>query len=174
MFPNFIITMFFVFIFLLFQIFVFRVSGFKCFTTMSSTCPKNVITSWNTNDNMADNLMKWIKSVTFEQTSKNEASGKHCKTITIKENDFFSQMAPEIYSPNITMFGKVSHNDDGKNWQPSQRVFVGPIWATLNDQFEWIVENENGMKAMLSTEALIHNGLYYGTIDNDDLNLGKL
>jgi len=81
-------------------------------------------------------------------------------------------MAHEIYSPNITMFGKVAHNDDGKDWQPSQRVFVGPIWATLNDQFEWIVENENGMKAMLSTEALIHNGLYYGTIDNDDLNLG--
>jgi len=89
MFSNFFVTMIFVFIFLLFQIFVFRVSGFKCFTTMSSTCPNNLITLWNTNNEMSDNLMKWIKSVTFEQTSENKASGKHCKTIAIKENHSF-------------------------------------------------------------------------------------
>ena len=140
---------------------------------MTSTCPDNVVTSWNTNDKISDNLMKWIKGVTFHKPGKDVANGKHCKTISTKKNDFFSLMAREIYSPNVNILGKVAHHDDDKDREPSRRKFVGPIWATMNDQFEWIFENnkQNKLEAKLSTEALLHNGLYYGTLDNDVLSL---
>ena len=165
-----------VFILLLVQIVVFRVSGFVCYTRMTSTCPDNVITSWNTNKNVPGSLRQWIKSVTVEVLNdKNAAIGKHCKTITVKKSDFFSKLEIYVYAPTVTILGKVNDSDHGADINPKQRAFVGPIWATINDQFEWKLENpwKNGAKAKLDSAALLHNGLYYGAIDNDEMSIGK-
>ena len=176
MYLSFLFSTSIVFSLLFLQICIFRVSGFTCYTRMISTCPDNVITSWNTDRYISDNLKAWFKTLTFQKTTPiNYANGKHCKTITIKKNDYFSQMAPEIYSPNITILGKINHADNGKDWNPKRRDFVGPVWVTINDQFEWKLDDVLGNSIKISSElkTLMHNGIYYGTIDNDELNIGK-
>ena len=172
---SFMLAISIVFILLLVQIVVYRVSGFVCYTRMTSTCPDNVITPWNANKHVPDNLLQWIKSVTVEVLTKNVAVGKHCKTITVKKSDFFSKLEWNVYSPNVTILGKVNDKDVGADINPKQRAFIGPIWATINDQFEWKLENpwKNVAKAKLDTKAVLHNGLYYGAIDNDEMRIGK-
>ena len=49
----------------------------------------------------------------------------------------------------------------------------GPIWADLNNRHEWIIdENSKGLSARLSDDAILGNGLYYGSLSGDDMKLG--
>ena len=153
---------------------------FECSTYMTSTCQNNKITKWN-HKNIEDNLKEWITSVSVTHLNDSEAMkwknqgidsrGKHCKTIAVKRNEFFYRYAPEIYSPNITVLGKLSHEDDGKN--PLLKRFVGPVWADINDQYEWVIDTREGGTSGLSNDAVLHNGLYYGVLDNDYMKIGK-
>ena len=158
------------------------ISTFECFTYMASTCRNNVVTKWN-NQNIGRNLKEWIKSVSVEKIDEHSAllwkdqehhsRGNHCKTITIKKNDFFSSMAPEIYSSNVTILGKIHHSDKGNDWEPKERQFVGPVWATINDQAEWYIDEMEGVVSALSQEAKLHNGFYYGILDNEYMKIRK-
>ena len=157
--------------------------AFKCFTYMTSTCRNDVITKWNKN-NIGQNLKQWVKSVSIEkidektaelwsQTQDYHKGGKHCKTITTRWNDVFPDTDPELYSPNITILGKVTHRDDGKNWEPRQRKFIGPIWATINDQYEWYIDDKDGQTSGLSNGSKLHNGFYYGILNNEHMKIGR-
>ena len=156
--------------------------AFTCFTYMTSTCRNDVVTKWN-QQNIGENLKQWIKSVSIEkidkktaelwnQTQQHHMRGKHCKTVTTKWNEVFPDMDPELFSPNITILGKVPHEDDGKNWEPRERKFIGPIWATINDQYEWYVDDKLGQTSGLSEGSMLHNGVYYGILNNEDLKIG--
>ena len=155
-------------------------STFECFTYMNSTCRNNVVGKWN-KQHVGRNLKEWIKSVSVEKLDENTAlswkhqgtRGKHCKTITIKKNDFFSSMAPRIYSSNVTILGKIYHDDEGKDWEPEQRRFFGPVWATINDQVEWYIDEKEGVVSGISEDARLHNGFYYGILDNKYMKIRK-
>ena len=148
---------------------------------MTSTCPNNVVTGWNKND-IGKSLKLWITSVSIEKVDLHTAifwknqpyqyRGKHCKTISIKKNDIFTNMVPDTFSSNITILGKVTHDDDGKDFEPKERNFIGPIWATINDQFEWYIGDKEGDTSGLSRNATLHNGLYYGILNNEQMTIG--
>ena len=161
------------------------VSTFECLTYMTSTCQNDKITKWNTK-NIAKHLKEWIRSVSVEDindsrevNSKNQEiynRGKYCKTIAVKRNEYFYRYAPEVYSPNITILGKLSHEDCGNN--SLQKIFVGPVWADINHQDEWRTKDDKdgrreGVISGLSNDALLHNGLYYGILNNGNMKIGK-
>ena len=112
---------------------------FECFTYITSTCSNNVVSKWN-KDDVGKSLQQWVKSISIKKLHKktfdfgdenqqDHSKGKHCKTVTITRNDTFSKFDPDLYSSKITILGKVTHDDDGKNWYPTSRTFYGPIWA---------------------------------------------
>ena len=157
-------------------------AAFKCFTYMTSTCRNGVVTKWNKH-NIGENLKQWVKSVSIEkidektaelwtQTQDDHKRGNHCKTTTTRWKEVFPDMDPELYSPFITILGKITHQDDGKNWEPRQRKFIGPIWATINDPYEWKVDQKEGGTPGLSENSTLHNGFYYGTLNNEDMKIG--
>ena len=51
---------------------------------------------------------------------------------------------------------------------------IGPIWADMHNGHEWNIKQTPGkhLSAHVSSEALFGNGLYYGTLNNDQLRLG--
>ena len=161
-------------------------SSFECFTSITSTCDNNVVTAWNKR-NVFKQLKTWIKSVRINRINESHPNslendryntqGRNCKTISVKKNDIFTSMAPEMFSDDITILGKVTHDDDGKSWTPKQRKFVGPIWATVNDQFEWYIDGVHlegtGETSKLIEGARMHNGFYYGTLDNEQMKIGN-
>ena len=59
----------------------------------------------------------------------------------------------------------------------TQRVtlqFQGPIWADLNNHFEWSFKYyPDKISAKLSPDAILRNGLYYGFLNNNELKIGK-
>ena len=156
------------------------VATFECLTFMNSTCPNNVLTEWN-NLNVGKNLKEWIQSVTVEILDQNTAlawkllstRGNHCKTISITRYDYFAQFDPELYSSNVTILGKIDPNDDGQDWFPYERQFVGPIWAAINDPWEWYIHEEDKVISGLVDDATLHNGFYYGILNNEYLRIGK-
>ena len=57
---------------------------------------------------------------------------------------------------------------------PMKLQFDGSVWADLNNDHEWIIENfENKMSAKLSPDAILRNGLYYGKLDNHEMKIGQ-
>ena len=98
-------------------------------------------------------------------------TGKHCKTIVAQKNEYFYNYVPEFYSRNITILGKLSHDDNGNNSE--RKKFVGPVWADINDQNEWNINQTEEAISRLSEKAVFHNGLYYGVLDNEIMKIGK-
>ena len=149
---------------------------------MTSTCPNDVVSKWN-KDNVGKNLKEWVRSISIEKVYKKNFKlsgenqhgynkGKHCKTVTISRNKVFSKFDPDLYSPNITILGKVTHDDDGKNWEPTNRTFYGPVWATINDPYEWYINEKEGEISGLNQKAKLHNGFYYGVLNNKHMKIG--
>ena len=168
-----------VLLFVVLYIKISLVSSLECYTYMTSTCQNNIITKWN-RKNVGKILKEWITSVSIEHRNDSAAMnwtnqesysrGKHCKKIAVKRNKFFYKFAPEIYSPSIKILGKLSHEDDGKNLL--RKKFVGPVWADINDQNEWVINRERATFG-LSKDAVLHNGLYYGILNNEHMKIGK-
>ena len=156
-------------------------SPLNCLTYATSTCPNNVVTAWNKKD-IGKSLALWIRSVHIDKIDQDTATywnnqvypyrGKHCKTITIKRNEYFANMVPYMFTPHITILGKVAHDDDGKDFQPKTRKFLGPIWASMNDKEGELYKNNIGDIFGYSKDAELRNGLYYGILNNEKMTLG--
>ena len=159
-----------------------KTTSFECLTDVYSDCPNNKITKWNQR-NIGENLKNWLKSVNVVRLNETEAElwherdiddrGKHCKTLVVKRFEYFHQHLPEIFSPNITILGKLEHAQ--ARWYPARVKFHGPVWADINDQMEWYIDDKAAPDAIsgLSEGALLHNGMYYGTLNNEKMAIGK-
>ena len=155
----------------------------KCHTFMTSTCKDNDITNWNTN-NIGKHIKRWIKSIIFEYRKNEQSSGEsNCKALIMKEMPFFSNFAPDVISRYGVVIGNIlpksfeSYNKifDGEPSPTMTIQFQGPIWADLNNHFEWKVESDQEkITARLSLDSILRNGLYYGVLNNNEMKLGML
>lgn len=165
---------------------------FQCSMHMTSTCPNGVVSRWNKR-NIGIHLKEWIKSVarvkqSAQKLSKNQTVSdrkKYCNTIAVRRSEYFYTNAPDLietYSPNITVIGKViqDQNDSHEN----KKKFVGPVWADITDQHEWFFDKSGTYRTSgiysgidgptaQAQQAVFHNGLYYGILDNYELKIGK-
>ena len=111
--------------------------------------------------------------------------GKYCKTIAITKNDIYTDMVPELFSNDVsdendyyrnTILGKTNQTDDGEDLKPNERRFAGPVWALISDQYEWNIggaDTSSTRKAKsLFDGTKLHNGFYYGNINNDLMKIG--
>ena len=100
--------------------------------------------------------------------------GNNCKTLSITENHVFLNMDPETYAPEGVILGKVVQGDDDEiSLSLKERKFVGPVWATLNDLFDWDTDiKEGSIKSLKAGTHKLHNGLYYGALNNAQLKIG--
>ena len=154
------------------------ISSFNCYTFINSTCSYDMVTEWNTKD-IGKILTNWFKSISIENYKKDAATTKNlnginCKTLSLTENHVFLNMDPETYSPEGVTLGKVLHDDDdGISLSPKERKFVGPVWATLNDLFDWDTDiKEGSIKSLKAGTHKLHNGLYYGALNNAQMKIG--
>ena len=155
------------------------ISSFNCYTFINSTCSYDMVTEWNTKD-IGKILTNWFKSISIENYKKDAATTKNlnginCKTLSLTENHVFLNMDPETYSPEGVTLGKVLHDDDdgGISLSPKERKFVGPVWATLNDLFDWDTDIKEGAVHSLKAERHnLHNGLYHGALNNTQMRIG--
>ena len=158
------------------------VDAAQCYSFLLSTCPNNNISAWNTKD-VGENLKEWIKSLAFEQLGGSETTslsygvlndgGRHCKIIVQTPYDFHYKHSPEVYSSYTTLLGKLKHNEDGSE-DTKRKKFYGPVWADINDQHEWITRDQPQRRFVaISKHALLHNGLYYGILGNENIQLGR-
>ena len=152
---------------------------------VSSICPNNEITEWNTK-NVSHNLRKWIRSVSIEWNDDERVPcGKNCKVFLMKQNNFLNKYAPTKTSPDIMMIGKMENTDTIKikdeqyvtnadgNKPPKLH---GPIWTDMHSGTEWnIIHNHQHGKlsGRVKPNALLKNGLYYGVLNNEELKLGR-
>ena len=159
----------------------------NCQTFMVSTCPNNKVTKWN-KLNVGKHIKRWIKSVSIEyKTEVQPSSNTGCKALVMREMLFFSNFAQDAVSKYGIILGNIqpqsyqSYNQMfQQNPNPStdnQLVtfeFQGPIWADLNNHFEWRFEHyPDKISAKLSSDAILRNGLYYGYLNNNELKIGK-
>ena len=102
----------------------------------------------------------------------------------MKEMPFFSIIDPDIISPYGVILGNVlsgqnaSLDDESKKEEAVSSSmnlqFDGSVWADLNNDHEWIIEDlEDKMSAKLSPDAILRNGLYYGELNNNEMKIGK-
>ena len=155
---------------------------FDCFTNLKSVCPNNVLTQWNKRQ-VGESLKLWIKSVSLEKLGNHSATfwknqghefrGQHCKSFSITKNKYHLDRNPGLYSTNVTRFGKVTHDDDGSDFEFQERKYVGPVWFTINDPFEWNFDHTEGGVSGLAKNATIHNGIYYIGTGHESLGIGK-
>ena len=155
-------------------------SQLQCKLNMSSTCLDHNISQWN-KKNVGKNLKEWIKSINMEwKYDEYSANGYHCKVFLKLKNDVFERYAPGAFDPDILMFGKVENNLKIFKYEKNRRIdnsrkprLHGPIWADLNNCHEWIIdESSKGLSVRLSEDAILGNGLYYGSLSGDDMKLG--
>ena len=156
----------------------------KCYTKMISSCKNNEITKWN-KKNVGQHIKQWIKSLVIEHLINGQPSNEaHCKAFVMKEMPFFSIIDPDIISPYGVILGNVlsgqnaSLDDESKKEEAvssSMKLqFDGSVWADLNNDHEWIIEDlEDKMSAKLSPDAILRNGLYYGELNNNEMKIGK-
>ena len=136
-----------------------------------------MVTEWNTRD-IGKILTNWFKSISIENNKKEcvmiASIGNNCKTLSITENHVFLNMDPETYAPEGVTLGKVLHDDDGGiSLSPKERKFVGPVWATLNDLFDWDTDIKEGTIHSLKAERhRLYNGIYYGALNNTQMKIG--
>ena len=154
----------------------------KCYTSMESKCINNEITKWNTK-NVGKHIKEWIRSIEIDYYPESKPHNElHCKAFIMKEMPFFSQFDPDVISPYGVILGNTLPEDDenheeqlkeSKQNSPTVKLkFDGPVWADLNNE-EWIIEEfENKMRARLSPDAILRNGLYYGVLNNDEMRIG--
>ena len=133
-----------------------------------SLCPNNVTSKWN-KQNIASSLRKWIKSIRPEMP--NNVTGKVCNMLTLAEYRLHSNVHPEKFSPYMVVIGKSPRcgNYNGKY----DEKFIGPVWADINSQYEWLITRKSKRISRVAEEAAFHNGLYYGVINRDPLDIGK-
>ena len=133
-----------------------------------SLCPNNVTSKWN-KQNIASNLREWIKSI--RPVKQNDATGEVCNMLTLAEYKLHSNVHPEKFSPYMVVIGKSPRcgNVNGKY----DEKFIGPVWADINSQYEWLINRKTKIISRVSDEAAFHNGLYYGVISRDPLDIGK-
>ena len=151
---------------------------------MISSCKNDEITKWN-KKNVGQHIKQWIKSVVIEHLTNGQPSNEaHCKAFVMKEMPYFSHFDPEIISQygailgNIFSGENVSLDEESKEEESKSSSmklqFDGPVWADLNNDHEWIIEEfEHKMTAKLSPDAILRNGLYYGELNNDKMKIGK-
>ena len=139
-----------------------------------------MVTEWNTRD-IGKILTNWFKSISIENNKKEcvmiASIGNNCKTLSITENHVFLNMDSETYAPEGVTLGKVLHDDDKDDGKISlntkERKFVGPVWATLNDLFDWDTDIKEGAVHSLKAEPhRLHNGLYHGVLNNTQMRIG--
>ena len=137
-------------------------------TVIRSLCPNNVTSKWN-KQNIASNLREWIKSIRSERPNK--ATGEVCNMMTLAEYKLHSNVHPEKFSPYMVVIGKSPRcgNVNGKY----DDKFIGPVWADINSQYEWLITRKSKRISRVAEEAAFHNGLYYGVINRDPLDIGK-
>ena len=133
-----------------------------------SLCPNNVTSKWN-KQNIASNLREWIKSIRSERPNK--ATGEVCNMMTLAEYKLHSNVHPEKFSPYMVVIGKSPRcgNVNGKY----DEKFIGPVWADINSQYEWLINRKTKRIFQVSEDAAFHNGLYYGVINRNPLDIGK-
>ena len=150
---------------------------------MTSSCKNSEITKWN-KKNVGQHIKQWIKSVVIEHFTNGQPSNEaHCKAFVMKEMPFFSKFDPAIISSYGVIFGNTLHgrsaefneesNEANSNSSSMKVHFDGPVWADLNNDYEWIIEDfQTKMTAKLSPDAILRNGLYYGELNNDEMKIG--
>ena len=151
---------------------------------MISNCKSNEITKWN-KKNVGQHIKQWIKSVVIEHLTNGQPSNEaYCKAFVMKEMPFFSNIDPKIISPYGVILGNVfseqnisldeeSHEEESIS-SPMKLQFDGSVWADLNNDHEWIIENfGDKMSAKLSPDAILRNGLYYGELNNNEMKIGN-
>ena len=154
------------------------ISSFNCYNFINSTCSYGTVTEWNTKD-IGNVLTYWFKSISIENNKEDavmtrNSKGITCKTLSVTENHVFLNMDPETYAPEGVTLGKVLHDDDGEiSLNPKERKFVGPVWATLNDLFDWDTDIKGGsIHSLKAGTHRLHNGLYYGVLNNTQMKIG--
>ena len=146
---------------------------FECSKYMTSVCSNNVVSKWN-KDNVGKSLQQWVKSISIEKLhekaseygDKNQddrSNAKKSKTVTITRNDVCSQLDFDLYSPNIIILTKITHDD--KNWEPTNQTLYGVILPTITDPYELYINDTEGEISGLYEEAKFHLGLYYGILN---------
>ena len=137
-------------------------------TAIRSLCPNNVTSKWN-KQNIASNLREWIKSIRPEKPTN--STGEVCNMLTLAKYKLHSNVHPEKFSPYMVVIGKSPRcgNYNGKY----DEKFIGPVWADINSQYEWLINRKTKRISQVSEEAAFHNGLYYGVINRDPLDIGK-
>ena len=156
----------------------------KCYTKMISTCKNNEITTWN-RKNVGKHIKEWIKSVVIEFYKEEQLSSEiYCKAFIMKEMPFFSRFGPDVISPYGVILGNTSpQNNRMPEAEPSQSEeiepsmtlhFDGPVWADLNNDQEWLIENHpDKIEARLLPDAILRNGLHYGILNNNVMKIGR-
>ena len=157
------------FLFLTFSIIFVLVNAKEYSTTFTTRCADNVVSKWN-KKNVGENLREWMKSITISESSSAGLDGIR-KSVVLVSNEVHAKYLPEVLSPHVVIIGKLNQENDvnGQNHQQ----FVGPIWADMNSQREWHMNETNGEVLGISKDALFHNGLYYGTLTNSHKKIGN-
>ena len=147
---------------------------------MNSICPNDKITKWN-KKNVGKNLKEWLRSISIEwKYNEYSIGGNGCKVFSKIRHDTFEMYAPGAYDPHIIMFGKdestfsVSNDEQiRRNKNTTKHKLRGPIWADLNNSYQWIINKTlHGVSVRLSDMAVLANGLYYGYLSGDGIQLG--
>ena len=153
---------------------------FQCRINMTSRCFNHQITKWNYK-NVGKKLKQWIKSVVIEwKYEEYTIRGSHCKVFYKLENRVFEKYAPGAFDPDVIMIGKIDNSLNASREDKHMCIdnmikpkLYGPVWADLNNRHEWIIdENSKGISVRLSEDAILGNGLYYGSLSGDDIKLG--
>ena len=134
---------------------------------------------------MGKHIKEWIKSVVIEFYKEEQRSSEiYCKTFIMKEMPFFSRFGPDVISPYGVILGNTlpqkkeipgverSQSEDIDSSMTLQ--FDGPVWADLNNDQEWVIDDYPDKKvARLLPDAILRNGLHYGILDNNLMKIGK-
>ena len=157
-------------------------SKLQCLVNMNSICPNDKITKWN-KKNVGKNLKEWLRSISIEWKYNEYLIGENdCKVFSKVRHDTFEMYAPGVYDPHIVMFGKDATTFNVSNDEQIRRIenttkhkLRGPIWADLNNRYQWIINKTlQGVSVRLSDKAVLANGLYFGYLSGDGIQLGDL
>ena len=153
----------------------------QCRVNMTSTCLDYEITKWN-QKNIRNKLKEWVRSIAIKwKYNEFLTSGNHCKVFSKLKNNALEKYAPGAYDPYIIMIGKDASNFAKSKDEKYRSIenttkpkLHGPIWADLNNGYEWIInETLDEISIRLSDDAILGNGLYYGLPSGDNMKLGN-
>ena len=152
---------------------------------VSSICPNNDITKWNTK-NVSQILKEWIKSVSIQWNADERVPcERHCKIFAMKPNYFVDEYAPNKTFPDIMMIGKVEdiykskmkNKKYGTNTEINKPAKLhGPIWMDIHSGYNWDInhnQQHGKLSGQIKSRALFLSGLYYGALNNEQLKLGR-